>query len=314
MIVDIKYLTYNQVNKTKWDERIKAAGNGILYASSGYLNQMAPQWNALVLKDYEIIMPLPWRKKFGISYLFQPSISPALGIFGDGITAEITDAFLANIPAKFKVWDISFNSSNKILPNKGTLIQRNNFVLNLDTAYSRIQQNYSENIRRNIAKAIKSGCVISKEISFDTVANICKKEFPAFTRVEDGLFEKLQQVYIAYKAQSVSYGVFSGEGKLLASCIFLFFKKRAYYWLVGNTPQSKLYGASSLLLDNFIKDHAGRDLLLDFEGSDTASVAEFYKKFGSVAEPYTTLYLNKLPFPFNFLKPLPAHYQQITLK
>ena len=310
----IQYLLHQQINKKKWDDCIDNAANGLLYAASTYLDCMAPQWDALVLNDYEMVMPLPRRKKYRINYLFQPSITPALGVIGNGVTAEIINAFLHAIPNKFKIWDISFNSSNKILFNKGTIIVRNNYVLELTDSYNQLQQNYSENINRNIVKAIKSNCVVKKNISFEEVATICKKEFPKFTNVENGLFEKLYEVYKAYKNNAATYGVFSKEGNLLASCIFLFFKNRAYYWLVGNTPESKQYGASALLVDSFIQEHADKNLLLDFEGSDTESVADFYKKFGAVIELYTTLYVNKLPFPFSWVKPLPQHYKLLISK
>jgi Acetyltransferase (GNAT) domain len=309
----IQYLLHQQINKKKWDNCIDTAANGLLYATSTYLDCMAVQWDALVLNDYEIVMPLPCRKKYSINYLFQPSITPALGVIGNGVTAEIINAFLHAIPNKFKVWDISFNSSNKIIFKEGTVVARNNYVLDLSHSYNNLKENYSENINRNIAKAIKSNCFVKKDILFDEVAAICKKEFPKFTNVENGLFEKLHEVYKAYKNNAAIYGVFK-EGNLLASCIFLFFKTRTYYWLVGNTPESKQYGASALLVDSFIQDHAGKNLLLDFEGSDTESVADFYKKFGAVAEPYTTLFVNKLPFPFSLVKPLPQHYKLLISK
>lgn len=220
----IQYLLHQQINKTKWDDCVSNAANGLLYACSGYLDSMVQQWNALVLNDYEMVMPLPCRKKAGISYLFQPSITPALGIFGNGITGEIGIEFLNSIPKQFKLWDLSFNSSNKIVYTGGTIVARNNFVLNLNDSYNQLRQNYSENIQRNIAKAVKSGCVVKKDISFDDVAAICKREFPKFTQVEDGLFEMLHKVYKTYKADAKMYGVFSNEGTLLASAIFLFFK------------------------------------------------------------------------------------------
>lgn len=312
--MEIKYLTYQQINKKKWDACIDKASNGLIYACSAYLDGMAGEWDALVLNDYELIMPLPGRKKYGIHYLFQPFVTPSLGVFGNGVTPEIINAFLNVMPNKFKVWDVSFNSSNKILYSKGTIVNRTNYVLDLNHSYTLLQQNYSNNINRNITKALKSGCIVKKQISFDEVAVICKKEFPKFTEVENGLFEKLHEVYKAYTTKSAAYGIFTKEEVLLASCIFLFFKNRVYYWLVGNTPESKQYGASSLLVDSFIKEYAGKNLLLDFEGSDTESVGDFYKKFGATLEPYATLYVNKLPFPFSLAKPLPQHYKALVSK
>ncbi|MGC4102964.1 hypothetical protein [Ferruginibacter sp.] len=309
-----RYLLHEQIDKKKWDDRIATAANGLVYACSGYLDAMAGQWDALVLNDYEIVMPLTSRKKMGIRYLFQPSITPALGVFGDNISVAMIRDFLNAIPRKFKVQDISFNSSNQLSGNRGTIIPRSNYILALSGEYAFVQQGYSENIQRNITRAVKAGCTVSKDVSFEQVATICKKEFPKFTTVENGLFEKLEMVYDTFRQQSETYGVYSKEGMLLASCIFLFFKNRAYYWLVGNAVESKQFGASSLLVDSFIKDHAGKDLVLDFEGSDTPSVADFYKKFGSTPEPYSSLYINDLPFPISLLKPLPEYYRRLISK
>ncbi|MDZ4793643.1 MAG: GNAT family N-acetyltransferase [Bacteroidota bacterium] len=308
---NIQYITHQQIDKAKWDKCITDSSNGIIYACSIYLDCMAVQWDALVLNDYEMVMPLPYRKKIGIRYLFQPSITMALGVFGKDVTQEIVSAFLEAIPGKFKVWDLSFNTANIVSYKRATIVSRNNFTLDLARTYDKLRQGYSENIHRNIAKAIKEGCVVKKGIEFDAIAAICRTEFKKFTKVEPGLFEKLKAVYEHYKKSAVTYGVFTKEGELLASCIFLFFKNRAYYWLVGNTPESRNYGASSFLLDKFIQDHAGQQLLLDFEGSDAKPVADFYKKFGAVHEEYCTVYLNKLPFPLKLLKPLPQHYRSL---
>ena len=63
----IQYLLHPQINKKKWDGCIDNAANGLLYATSTYLDCMAVQWYALVLTDYEMVMPLPCRKKYGIN-------------------------------------------------------------------------------------------------------------------------------------------------------------------------------------------------------------------------------------------------------
>ncbi len=76
MIVEIKYLTYQQINKIKWDACIDKAGNGLVYGYSFYLDAMAKNWDALVLSagpggnDYKAVMPLTWNKKYSILYLY----------------------------------------------------------------------------------------------------------------------------------------------------------------------------------------------------------------------------------------------------
>ena len=92
------------------------------------------------------------------------------------------------------------------------------------------------------------------------------------------------------------------EGQLLATAVFFFSHNRAYYILVGNHPNGKTLGASHTLIDAFIKDHAGENLLLDFEGSDISSLAFFYSSFGAVEEKYSAVKLNRLPAPIKWLK------------
>jgi hypothetical protein len=72
--------------------------------------------------------------------------------------------------------------------------------------------------------------------------------------------------------------------------------------MVGNHPNGKTLGASHSLIDAFIKDHAGEDIVLDFEGSDIPSLAFFYSSFGAVEEKYSAIKLNKLPALIKWLK------------
>nr|MBU9937149.1 hypothetical protein [Ferruginibacter sp.] len=98
----IRYLTYRQIDKPKWDACIDGAYNGLIYAYSFYLDSMAKHWDALVLNDYEAVMPLTWNKKYGIHYLYQPPFTACLGVFGKQLNAATVSDFLKSIPPKFR--------------------------------------------------------------------------------------------------------------------------------------------------------------------------------------------------------------------
>ena len=126
--MEISYLTYQQINKKKWDACIDTASNGLIYAYSFYLDAMARNWDGLVLStgphlenDYEAVMPLTWNKKYGISYLYQPPFTACLGIFGDQISAETVNEFLKAIPSSFSYWDIYLNHGNFFLRSPGLI-------------------------------------------------------------------------------------------------------------------------------------------------------------------------------------------------
>ena len=108
----IVYIKNIDINKHKWDACITNAGNGLIYAYSFYLDEMAKNWDALVMNDYEAVMPVTWNKKYGIYYLYQPFLCASLGVFGNNLTSKIVHSFFKKIPAHFKYWDIYLNAAD----------------------------------------------------------------------------------------------------------------------------------------------------------------------------------------------------------
>ncbi|MBO9683978.1 MAG: hypothetical protein J7502_15150 [Flavisolibacter sp.] len=295
------YKQRNEIDTAKWDECIDRASNGLIYAYSFYLDHSADNWDALVLNDYEAVMPLPWRKKFGIYYLYQPFFTAQLGVFGQNITKDLFEKFLRAIPSKFKLWEFSFNQGNLFQLKDYPLFQRVNYVLPLNQPYEQLNASYRENIRRNIKKSIQYRCTIRTDIDASHITELAKLQPNGAPENE---LKKFEQLYSLLKERSMAkaYGVFSNKNELLASCVFTFSHNRAYYILVGNHPNGRTLGASHALIDAFIKDHAEQNLLLDFEGSDIRNLAFFYSSFGSSEEKYAAIKLNKLPWYVRWMK------------
>ena len=299
----IQYLTHQQVDKIKWDRCIERADNGLIYAYSIYLDTMANQWDALVLNDYEAVMPLTWNKKYGIRYLYQPFLTAQLGVFGKAISEEQLNSFIQAIPLSFKFIDISLNSGNVSGIPSGCSADRSNYVLKLDKSYEDLYKNYRENIQRNIKKAIQLGCIIQKDFEAEKVIELAVQQMKSQGQETSDNIERFRKLYqyLHDRKMATTYGI-SLNNKLLASCIFFFSHNRAYYILVGNSPNGKTIGASHTLIDAFIKDYAGKNMLLDFEGSDIPSLAFFYSSFGAQHETYPAVKINRLPFYLKWLK------------
>ena len=281
----LKYLKHEEIDLAKWDACIEQAPNGLVYAYSVYLNHMARHWDALVLNDYEAVMPLTWNKKLGISYLYQPPFVACGGVFGKNFNV---DEFIKAIPKKFRLIEINLNAGNSV--HSAQL--RNNFVLPLAKSYEEIYSNYRDNVKRNIKKA--AGCAVKTGIDIDQIITLAKEQLSTVVNIDDDDMHRFKK--LSENLQSKTYGVFSPSGELLASCVYFFSHNRAYYILVGNHPNGKTLGASHYLIDRFIADHAGSNLLLDFEGSDIRNLAFFYSSFGATAEVYPALRINRLPW------------------
>jgi hypothetical protein len=300
---NIKYLSHHEVDTTKWDGCVGEADNGLIYGYSFYLDHMADHWDALVLNDYESVMPLTWRKKYGIYYLYQPFLCAQLGIFGKNIDAEISNAFLKTIPSKFKYWDIYLNHRNIIHLKDFNISLRDNFVLDLASPYDELYKNYRENIQRNIKKALQFNCIAHTNFPVEQVIELTRQHGKGHSNQKHDFEQFRKLYYLLYeRKQAITYGVFSASHELLSSCVFFFSNNRAYYILVGNHPNGRTMGSSHALIDAFIKDHAGKNLLLDFEGSDIRNLAHFYSGFGAADEQYAAIRVNDLPWYLKWLK------------
>lgn len=300
----IRYVPYEQIDQQQWDACIEKANNGLVYAYSLYLNKMAKHWDALVLNDYQAVMPLTYNKKYGIHYLYQPPFTASLGVFGQGVNAALIQQFLQAIPSKFTYWDIYLNQGNFFQVEGFALYQRSNYILSLQPSYEVLYGQYRDNIKRNIKKCMQQGASVQKGVSIAEVITLAKAQTHQSAGLSDADFEHFAALYqkLATQQQALTYGIATAQGQLVASCAFFFSHRRAYYILVGNHPNGKTMGASHALIDAFIKDHAGSDWLLDFEGSDIRNLAFFYSSFGAVEEQYPGLRLNRLPWWAKWLK------------
>ena len=300
----IKYLQHKEIDKAKWDACITNAPNGLIYGYSFYLDCMARHWDALVFGDYEVGLPLTWNKKYGFYYLYQPAFTASLGVFGKNLTKKIIDDFLSMIPSKFKLVEISLNCGNIIGDTKSFSLLRSNYILHLNRSYEEISKTYRDNHKRNINKAFQPGYSVSKDVSVDEIIQLNKEQLQHVdgTKPEDyPNFKKLYELLKGRKQAEV-YGIIDPKNKVLASAVFFFSHNRAYYIMVGNHPDGKTIGASHALIDAFIKDHAGQNLILDFEGSDIRNLAFFYSGFGATEEIYPALKINRLPFYVKWMK------------
>lgn len=297
----IQYLQRNEIDVKRWNQCIGQSANGVVYAFSFYLDAMATNWDALVLNDYGAVMPLPWRKKWGFHYLYQPFLTAQLGIFGNDLSIAIEREFLDAIPQKFKLCELPLNAGNAI-GNYPHIHTRKNYILPLSDSYEELYKTFRTQTRRNLKKAQRQSLVVKPDIPIAKVLDLAKKH----TSIKKTDLASLHHFAVLYEllkeqGQALTYAVYA-EDALLASAVFLFSHNRAYYILVGNAAEGRAVGASHFLIDRFIENHAETGLTLDFEGGDVESLAFFYSGFGANEEPYPAVKYNRLPFYIKWLK------------
>ncbi|MBS4063143.1 MAG: GNAT family N-acetyltransferase [Chitinophagaceae bacterium] len=300
----IQYIPNKAIDKTKWDNCIEQSSNGLIYAYSWYLDTMSKHWDALVLGDYETVMPLTWNKKYGIYYLYQPWFCASLGIFSKKkINTATVESFLKAVPDKFRYWDIYLNQYNLFSIDEFPLTKRMNYVLSLSQTYETIAALYRTNLKRNIKKAEATGLQIKQNTPLKSILELAKETMQRIAPINDEEINLFSKLYKKAKQQqeAETLGIYLKD-ELVASAVFFYSHKRWYYILVGNHPNGKTIGASHYLIDRFIHAHAGEDAVLDFEGSDIRNLAFFYSSYGATEEIYPAIRMNKLPKLLKWLK------------
>lgn len=301
----IRYIINSEIDTDKWDDCIRQAFNGNVYAYSWYLDIVHEDWDALVEGDYEQVMPLPVSKKFGISYIFQPFFVQQLGVFSKSIlTPDIVQNFVENIPAEFKLVDINLNSFNTLDSKLFDLTSNKNHVLDLINKYETLSRKYSTNTQRNLKKSLKSNLSLVKGIKPESLIELFKdNKGKAISNWNEAEYQRLHRLmYMAiYKGKGLVYGVFSEQNQLVAGAFFLKSQFRLIFLFSATNRQAKETAAMTFLIDTVIKEFSPSKMILDFEGSNDKNLARFYKGFGAKEVEYLRFRRNKLNFFLNSL-------------
>lgn len=293
----IRYLKHNEIDKKKWDKCIDHSVNTLIYACSWYLDIVSPHWEALVEGEYESVMPLTGNKKYGIQYLYPPYFAQQLGVFSrDKKSQGELEEFMRVIPLHYKFIEINLNTQNTC-EFPGFEIRKNiNIELNLNCPYETLRENFSEDTKRNIKKAIKHQVSVQKNIAPIDVINIFQKNTgKKITNLKDRNYKTLLNLIntCIQKGYAEVWGGYA-EGKLCAGVVWVIKNNRTIFLFSATNQVAKKNGAMFCLINTFLQEHAGKKMILDFEGSNLPGLARFYKGFGSDEYVYLQIRKNNL--------------------
>ncbi len=285
----IKYLKHNQIDKDKWDACVTQAGNFKIFVYSWWLDIVSPGWQALVLDDYNAVMPLTWKKKYALAYLIQPLFSQQLGIFSTDYL-NYTNQFFKSIPNKFLYAKICItNEMQSSKKPKGKA--HSNFLLPLKDSYNNLLGNFTKSTKKSIKKAINRNVSITtckKEESIE----FFKKEYYQLLNIPKEKFDILSQILSsgASNGELKCFGAYENKNMLATACCLL--ANKHIFMIMVASPEGKDKRALFLLIDEMIRNYSSQDVILDFGGSDVESIAYVFSGFGAKKETY---------FEFNFI-------------
>ena len=278
----ITYVPYHDIDKAKYDHCIRHSKASRIYAFSWYLDCVTDCWDVLMEGDYDAVMPLPRKTKYGITYVYTPSWVQQLGLFSLHKTNEKTQhEFLKIIKKKF-VW-IDYHLNSGYTGVSGSMKIKKNYLLTLEGGFEVIQDNYNKN-RKRISKRLFDNLDLDKNGDIEVfMANYKNQDKPY--AISDDAVDRLKCLCLKGRQQVHVWNVFHDK-EFLAGLVWLEDSQRITYLAPLADEKAKQLHVPTYLINELIKDFQGQQMILDFEGSMVAGVENFYQSFGAHAESY----------------------------
>ncbi len=291
----ISFLNRKQVDESKWAACVQY---GLIYSSLIYLDVMCDrQWDALILNDYEAVMPLPWRKKYGIKYVYQPPFMQQLGISAASVVkAGIVSHFMRAMKEHVKFAEYPFNSKNLFTEPLGKHTLKENFYVPL-AKLAEVSSQVDDSFNKSLRRLQKWDFQYKMEQDPTTIFNLYRELYlPRIDALsEDDLQRFLMLCTRLNNTNQLVLRTVCMGAENLAMVLLLKDDSRLYNIMACLTPNGKTLEANYFLYYNILNEFKGQDLMLDLEGSSIPGVARFYKKLNPLTEYYAAIKFNNLP-------------------
>ncbi|MGK0325362.1 MAG: hypothetical protein ACJA2M_001198 [Polaribacter sp.] len=299
----INYIKRKDLEVDKYDACIENSIQSNIFGFSWYLDEICSNWDVLVLNDYKAVMPIPWRKKFGIKYIYPPLWLIQLGIYS--IEKEDEDAFLRMLLSGFRFFETRTNSKNYFSVFEEYQQKRDIQVLDLKQPYETIISGFRKDRKKDLRKAERSKLYMKIENNLDKFINLYKsnigKKVKELKQSDYNNLHSLIKTCI-HKKKGEILSAYDAEGNLVASGFFLKEKERVVKLVSSTDYNNRKNGANTFLIERAVHKYYEEFDLFDFGGSSIKSIASFNLSFGAYTVNYLNLKYNGLPKILKFFK------------
>lgn len=295
----LQYIKHQDIDFIKWDQTILSSQFPFVFAQTFYLNATCPNWDALIIGDYESVFPLTHKTKFGFTYLPQPPFTSQLGAYGN-VNTEIEQLFYNYILKHYKLINLELNVTNKI--QSEFISPKNTYTLNYQTDYK-----FNQNTKRNISKALENDFFV-EQVDEKEIVSLSQKYLNPFLEKEVHLKKSTVSLLDNLLINAIdsgklySFQVFDKNRSIKALGHFVCNGKHALYLKGTNFDKLDNSGSMHLLMKHAIEFFADKSDIFDFGGGSKQGLANFYMGFGGQVMTYSFLQVNKLPWLIKFFK------------
>ncbi len=249
MNVTIEIVPSNKINSSVWNQVINDSSNGLIYAQSHYLDAITDQWDALIINQYETIMPIPWKMKAGIKYAYTPPFVQQLGLIGAPINLNL-EGIIKRIYSSFRYGSILLNTGNSMAAKITQANPKSNLLLNLQQPFSTIKTLFRKDHLQNVIKANKAGLVYTESITISQAVQFYQSTNGTKTpHINQFHYQKMIDYCLSIllpQQNCFTRAVLKQDGSILSTALFLKDNKRIYN-IMNSTSMEGRAAESSFL-------------------------------------------------------------------
>lgn len=276
----IKKLNYREIDFVKYDHCLEQSLQKNYYAKKEILDQLCKDWELLIHGDYEFVMPIPIKKKFGLKIVIMPLFCQQLGIFGPEKNGQIERKFLNFFKKNYKIFSYSFNFQN--LHNADLIKKKNYFIQKTD--YILLRKNYFKG-RKSTVKTAQY--LDMKELKAAQHFEFIKINFKGLEKKGDS---EQFFTYLHFLEAASKLKLFGSYFKDELTNIAIVIDDDQCFSLLGliNDEKFKIHNGASYLIDRILKENIA-EKCFNFMGSNIRGIEVFFKSFGSDLQEYSVL-------------------------
>jgi hypothetical protein len=297
---EIRLIPRNEISEEKW-QLLEQNAEYPIFSSIWYLDTVSPEWQAFVLNDYDLVLPILVKKKFGFKYALHPLLIRSFEILGQSNAKK--SQFLKMILSQFDFYSVNLKDLSDSNLNQVYIENRSFQFLSFKENLAKTISSFSENTIRKIKQFKNSNAKIEEISDGNQLSELFKQEKGSqFGNFNRDTYLKLDHLVKLSRKLKIGY-LFAAktENEILALGFFILYNNHLLYVKGVVTEKGKKLGAMQAIFNFVISKFHDETKGLDFGGSNEVGLANFNKRFGAIDLNYVVLKNNKTKFPFRKL-------------
>jgi hypothetical protein len=268
------WLENSEIDRMRWEKCVMASAQEHIYGYPDFLDIVSPRWAGVIVGDYEAVIPMPIKRKTGLTLLMQPLFMQRIKYFGNTALYS-SEVFLKLLKSKINLFDACFDRDLSIQgrPRLNCIVPGHRDIVSTMSAHH----------RRNFRKSDAQGLILKELDAPDSLLNIFTTaradiHLPAqFGQILKALCEKFIP-----EGSARLMGIYNGE-KLLGGMFILSSLRSEVLLFTAQSEDGKAKGALYFGVGNTLLK---AEKTFDFEGSNDSGLRRFYMGFGATEEVY----------------------------